>query len=173
MRTIKSLTILLALLFAGLAARAQYTSDYTVVTGDPEQKTVWKGACTFDDLNKVSDFKLQEASAVYKPEISVIKQLSKQLEGCEVIIFLGTWCEDSHRIIPQLYRVLKDTGYPFDKLRMIALDRDKKSGGDLEKKCNVTHVPAIIVMKDGMEKGRITETVESTVEGDLLHITRP
>ena len=111
-----------------------------------------------------------EQSENYKPDESKIESLSEELNKYQLIVFLGTWCEDSHRLIPQLYRVLTDTGYPLEQMEIFALDRDKKGKNGVEKQYNITNVPTIILLQDGREKGRITETVKQNVESDLWEI---
>lgn len=151
---------------------AQYQSDFEEVKSTNDAEVIYKGSCTFDDIEKVPAFKLTEQSENYNPDESKIESLSEELNKYQIIVFLGTWCEDSHRLIPQLYRILTDTGYPLEQLQIFALDRDKKGRNGEEKQYNITNVPTVIVLQDGKEKGRITETVKKNVESDLLEITK-
>jgi thiol-disulfide isomerase/thioredoxin len=166
----KKAILLGALLFGSIMLRAQYQSDFEEVKSANGAEVIYKGSCTFDDVEKVPAFKLIEQSENYKPDESTIESLSEELNKYQLIIFLGTWCEDSHRLVPQLYRVLTDVGYPFEQLQILALDRDKKGRNGEEKQYKITNVPTIIVMQDGNEKGRITESVKQNVERDLLEI---
>lgn len=168
----KKAILLGALIFGSIMLHAQYQSDFEEVKSTNEAEVIYKGSCTFDDIEKVPAFKLTEQSENYNPDESKIESLSEELNKYRLIVFLGTWCEDSHRLIPQLYRVLTDIGYPLEQLQIFALDRDKKGRNGEEKQYNITNVPTVIILKDGNEKGRITETVKKNVESDLLEIMK-
>ena len=66
--------------------------------------------------------------------------------------------------------MLIQTNYPLSKVTMYGTDRAKTTKNGEEKKYNITLVPTIIVMKNGKEVGRITETVKKTIEDDLAAI---
>lgn len=169
----KKVLLICCLLFGTMMAHAQYKSDYETIKSADEGEVIYKGSVTFKDMDQVKAFNLEEQSRKYKASASAVKFLSDQLNQYDLVIFLGTWCEDSHRLIPQLYRVLEDSGYSLLQLNIYALDRDKKGPGGIEKEYNITNVPTIIVMqKDGKEKGRITETVNKSVEADLEAIIK-
>jgi hypothetical protein len=59
-----------------------------------------------------------------------------------------------------------------EQMQIFALDRDKKGRNEEEKQYKITNVPTVIVLQDGNEKGRITETVKQNVESDLLEIIK-
>lgn len=166
----KKAILLGALIFGSIMLHAQYQSDFEEVKSTHDDEVIYKGSCTFEDIEKVSVFKLIEQSENYNPDESKIESLSEELNKYQLIVFLGTWCEDSHRLIPQLYRVLTDTGYPVEQMQIFALDRDKKGRNGEEKQYKITNVPTIIILQDGNEKGRITEIVKQDIESDLLGI---
>ncbi|WP_336664319.1 thioredoxin family protein [Elizabethkingia meningoseptica] len=101
-----------------------------------------------------------------------VKKLEKEnLSAYEIVIYLGSWCPDSHREFPRFIKILRELKYPEKQLQIYALDREKKGPHEEEKLYNVTHVPTFIVKKDGKEIGRITEAPESGfLEKDLLNI---
>jgi hypothetical protein len=70
---------------------------------------------------------------------------------------MGTWCEDSHFIIPKFYSLLETAGFPNDRVTLIGVDRKKKTLSHLSEALNVTNVPTIIVLKNGKEVGRVVE----------------
>jgi thiol-disulfide isomerase/thioredoxin len=156
-----------------LHAHAQYHSDFKLVKGNNDSEVVYKGSLTFDDVKSVADFNLQKASEDYKTNEGAIKTLKEHLKDYDLVVFLGTWCEDSHRTIPQLYKVLQETAYPFEKLTLYGVDRQKKTVNDIQDKFNVKLVPSIIVLQQGKEIGRITEVVDRSVEQDLEKIIHP
>ncbi len=106
----------------------------------------------------------------YMADKDAVRILSNKLKEYSLIVFLGTWCGDSHELIPKLEKVLMMAGYPQQLLTLYAVDRTKETKDGANKKFDITNVPTIIVMKDGKEKGRITETVQRSIEEDLVAI---
>ncbi len=152
-----------------LPAAAQPHRDFDTLINEPHNM-VYKGICTFEDLAGVEDFHWQERVAAYKVQPEVLKLLAAELHQYELVLLLGTWCEDSHQLVPGLYRLLQDAHYPLEKVHIIALDRDKKGKYDEERTYAVQQVPTLIMRLGGVEKGRITETVTSSLEEDMLSI---
>ena len=72
-------------------------------------------------------------------------------------MFIGTWCEDSHFIIPKFYTLLDAAGFPLNRITLIATDRDKKTLSHLAEALAIKNVPTIMVMKNGKELGRVVE----------------
>jgi len=165
----KSILMSLFLLIS-MVASAQGQPTYEIVPAQNQGEMIWKGSCTFAQLATVPAFHLEEQQAAYTPKAADIGALTGKLADYQLLVFLGTWCEDSHRMIPQLYRVLNDAAYPTASLQLFTLDRDKKGLHAEEQQYGITNVPTIIVLKDGKEKGRITEIVNKSVEADLAAI---
>lgn len=98
---------------------------------------------------------------------------SKKLNSYNITVFLGTWCEDSHRDIPRLMKILETLKYPETKLRLIAVNRKYESPGGEEGLFNIQRVPTIIISKYGKEIGRMVEYPETGVlEKDLVNILK-
>lgn len=142
-------------------------NSFDILPSDTEGEIIYKGTCTFNDISALPAFHWEENVAAYTPDEGRIALLKDKLPNYQLVVFLGTWCEDSHRLLPQLYKVLQATGYPLEQVRLEALDRDKKGKNNSEQQYEVLFVPTILVFKDGVLIGRITETVQESVEGDL------
>ena len=112
----------------------------------------------------------------YQPQAASLTPLKKSLRDLEFVLFLGTWCGDSKREIPRMLKLLKAAGVSENRIRLIALDRRpgkyKTSPEGLEKNYSIKRVPTLIVLKKGREINRIVERPWSTLEEDLLRITR-
>jgi thiol-disulfide isomerase/thioredoxin len=93
----------------------------------------------------------------YTPNAASLEALKNNRDSVELLVFMGTWCEDSHFIIPKLFSLLDAAGYPGNKISLIGTDRNKKTLGYLSEGMNVTLVPTIIIMKNGKEIGRVVE----------------
>ena len=89
-----------------------------------------------------------------------------------MVVFMGTWCDDSHELIPKLEQLLQMTGFPAASVTMYATDHAKKTKGGEDKQYNITLVPTVIIIANGKEVGRITESVEKSIDADLAAIIR-
>lgn len=86
--------------------------------------------------------------------------------GAEVVIYLGTWCGDSHREVPRLWRAFDEAGeLPFT-VELHGVDTDKSAPAEID----LRYVPTIIVRRDGQEVGRIVESAPEGMERELLHL---
>ncbi|KFF02172.1 TlpA family protein disulfide reductase [Chryseobacterium luteum] len=96
-----------------------------------------------------------------------------KLTTYSLIVFMGTWCEDSHRDFPRLMKILEELKYPDNKLTIIAVNRKKESPTGDEVRYNIQKVPTIIVERYGKEIGRIIEMPASGyIERDLVEILK-
>lgn len=119
---------------------------------------VYKGIVTKDDLLKDTTFKWFAANQKwYNPQSSALEALKAKKDSVELLVYMGTWCEDSHVIVPQLYKLADATGFDSKKITLIGTDRYKKTLSHLSEALNVLNVPTIIVLKKGKEMGRVIE----------------
>lgn len=107
----------------------------------------------------------------YETDKYVVEQLKPLLKGVTIKAFIGTWCGDSKREVPNFYKVLDEAGFNYKKLTMVTVNRSKKANG-LEQGYNVLWVPTFIFYKNGKEIGRFVEHSVNggTIEGDFLKI---
>ncbi|AZA76505.1 thioredoxin [Chryseobacterium sp. G0186] len=110
----------------------------------------------------------------YALDQKAISELKKERIGSyDVIVFIGTWCEDSHRDFPRLMKILEEVSYPESKLTIIAVNRKKESPTGDESLYNIQKVPTIILKRYGKEVGRIVEMPTSGyIERDLAEILK-
>lgn len=98
----------------------------------------------------------------------------KNLENTQVDIFLGTWCGDSKRWVPQFVKMWKDLGLKEEQLKFTALysgDEKYKQGPNQEEKgLRIHRVPTFIFKESGEEYARIVEYPRNDIEQDLAQI---
>ena len=109
-------------------------------------------------------------SSAYTTNVIVTDSIKPLLKDVSIQVFMGTWCEDSQRETPRLYKVLEAIDFDMKKFEIIAVSRDKDTPNHLEKGQNIEYVPTIIVLKSEKEIGRIVESTIDTLEDDLLAI---
>ncbi len=158
------LTVLLA-----MSASAQYNLD---VSMDNETgNMIYVGQCTFKDLSSEQTFTwLRTGVGHYNPNRATVSYLSSNLKDYNMVVFMGTWCDDSHKLLPQVYKLLRLTSYPMKQYTMYGLDMDKVGYADEHERYNIEQVPTVILLSDGKEVGRITEAVTESLEMDLKKI---
>jgi thiol-disulfide isomerase/thioredoxin len=95
----------------------------------------------------------------------------KHKDSLQLVIFMGTWCEDSQFLIPKLFPFFDAAGFSNDRITLIGVDRNKKSISHITDAFNVINVPTVIVMKEGKELGRVVEYGKyGAVEKELAEI---
>lgn len=145
---------ILALLISG-SVMAQH--QYQVLVERPNEKSL-KGILSREVLTGDTSFRWFAANQKgYSPNATAIEALKAQKDSVELLVFMGTWCEDSHFIIPRFFSLIDAAGFPNERVTLIGTDRNKKTISHLCEALNVTNVPTIIVMKNGKEKGRVIE----------------
>jgi thiol-disulfide isomerase/thioredoxin len=110
-----------------------------------------------------------QAEVSAAPDAESARALAAVAPGAEVTVFLGTWCGDSEREVPRLWRALDEAGgsVPF-QIHYIGVDRQKKEPAAPIANYEIEFVPTFIVSRDGREVGRIVEESPHGVERDLL-----
>ncbi|MDN5627370.1 Thiol-disulfide isomerase or thioredoxin [Epilithonimonas bovis DSM 19482] len=133
------------------------------------------GTQTLDQFRK-EPFKtwFDEEYNRYQIDQSSLAELKKEkLNSYTLVVFVGSWCGDSHREFPRLIKILDALKYNTEKMQIIAVNRKKESPAGEEGLYNISRVPTIIVKKYGKEIGRITEMPETGfLEKDLLNILK-
>ena len=105
-----------------------------------------------------------ENSKYGQPDPIAVSVFQLEKSKFSMVVFGGTWCEDTQNLLPKFYQLVNASGYPESKISLIAVDRKKQTINDLSKIYNITNVPTFIVLKDGKEVGRV---VEYGKEGDI------
>lgn len=109
----------------------------------------------------------------YTPEAKTIEYLKTRVaENAEIIVVLATWCPDSRREVPRLYKILDEIEFDESKLTVIAVDRDFRANDEDVAQYKIERVPTIMYKHYGYEAGRITETPKISIESDLAGFTK-
>lgn len=106
----------------------------------------------------------------YKANSETLDKLKPLLKDVSILVFMGTWCEDSQRDVPHLYKILDDAGFDESKLTLITVSEEKTTPQGFEDGKDISNVPTIIFYKNDKEIGRIVEYPIETLEKDMLAI---
>jgi hypothetical protein len=165
----KKTILLLCLIISSMKVFAQL--GYQRLT--EEGKLVFKGECSFEDLLKEPAFDwMQKGMNSYQPDSASILFLKKNLAQYDIVVLMGTWCGDSKDLLPKFYKTLQLANYPMLQLTMYGLNRKKEALNFEERLYKVTNIPVFILSKEHREIGRITESVEKSIEQDLVKLLK-
>lgn len=172
MKKISLFTVLLAFSISFYSCAQQKVVENTIVVENGKNILV-------GEFNRKAfegpDFKkwYNEEYKTYEVEQNKLTGI-KNLNNYHIEIFLGTWCPDSRREVPRFLKIIDQQQFPEKQLKLIAVNRQKKSPTNDEKGKNITHVPTIIVYdKNNKEVGRIVESpVSGYLEEDLAQIVK-
>jgi dipeptidyl aminopeptidase/acylaminoacyl peptidase len=118
----------------------------------------------------------------YEPDPALIGAFADHMQDVEITVLLGTWCSDSRSEIPRLWKILDQIGYPADEVTLYAVGSSRFTSDMpippellewstlIKEHYGVERVATIIFYRKGEEIGRIVETPEASLEGDLLEI---
>jgi thiol-disulfide isomerase/thioredoxin len=106
----------------------------------------------------------------YSTNGDVLSSISKNFNDYKILIVMGTWCGDSRREIPRLYKILDEIQFPDSNLFLVAVNRKKQGLFNEAEGLDIQLVPTIIFYKNGGEIGRIIETPVKSLEEDIKDI---
>jgi hypothetical protein len=107
----------------------------------------------------------------YEPASEMMEALKPKLgTGLRIDVYLGLWCPDSRRNLPQFIKIMDRVGTEVS-VRYFGVPR--KTSRDVKyyvEQLKVERVPTFIVYRDGIEIGRIIENPRSGMLEDLMDI---
>jgi thiol-disulfide isomerase/thioredoxin len=109
----------------------------------------------------------------YMPDTAAVNAMETSKNNVQYIVFGGTWCEDTQNVLPKFFKLQEKSGVADNHISFFAMNRDKKTLGNVGDAFKITNVPTIIVMKEGKEIGRVVEYGKSgKFDKDLSEILR-
>lgn len=99
-----------------------------------------------------------------------VAYLATLLEGVEILGFVGTWCGDTQRDLPNLFKTLDEIGFEEEKIDLVAVDRSYKDPSGNNTEWNIKRVPTFIFLKDNEEVGRYIERPRVSLIEDIIKI---
>jgi len=114
-----------------------------------------------------ADYTIDSATAV---------QLKPLVKNKQFEIFMGTWCGDSKREVPRMFKLLEYAGVQPSQIKMVMVDNHdstyKQSPAHEEKGKNIHRVPDLLVYNGKTEINRVVESPVVSLEKDLLAIVK-
>src|SRR4026207_1059115 len=150
---------IIALLIIALAVTTAIPAQdqFQVLSERPNEKT-FKGIISREAIETDTSFAWYANNKKgYTPNADAVTALKNNADSIQLLTFLGTWCPDSHYIIPKFFSLLDAATFPAGHLTLVGVDRKKTTLSHLTEALNIRNVPTIIVYKNGKELGRVVE----------------
>lgn len=104
----------------------------------------------------------------YEPSEKVVNDIKDKINDYHIKVFMGSWCHDSKREVPKLYKLLDKAGYNEDHLKVYAVNYSKKTADHDEQGLNIVRVPTIIFYDNqGNEINRFVEHAQESFGQDI------
>lgn len=132
--------------------------SFEVSTDSQTGSKVLKGLLHRADIESDTSFKWFKDNMKFgSADAGAVAAFQKNAAKFQIIIFGGTWCEDTQNLLPVFYRLVDKSGYPDSSITLIGVDRPKTTLDNLHRAFDIIDVPTFIVMHDGKEVGRVVE----------------
>jgi thiol-disulfide isomerase/thioredoxin len=95
--------------------------------------------------------------SIYRPDTATLNAFERAKEKVQIVIFGGTWCEDTQYVLPKFFKLQEQSGFPDNRITFFGVNREKKSLESIAEAFGITNVPTIIILKNGKELGRVVE----------------
>ena len=136
-----------------------------------QDELVLNGKITRTDLvNKFPWF--NDNYIKYHPNDSVINLIKQFPYELKVLVFMGTWCDDSKNEVPKFFKIADTLHFHENQVKLIAVDRNKHCDSVDISSYKIGLVPTFIFYKNEKEIGRIIEAPKETIEKDLLKMLK-
>jgi thiol-disulfide isomerase/thioredoxin len=153
----KKIVLIVGLFIISIGAFAQAQYEVTPDPNHPQVK-IFRGIVNKYLIENEPTFTwMRSAKVGYKPDTATVNAFERNKSKVQFVVFGGTWCEDTQNILPKFFALQEKSGVPDNVISFFGVNRDKKSLASIAEAFNVKNVPTIIIMKDGVEKGRVVE----------------
>lgn len=138
---------------------------------DNDQQSIKVGKLTKEDLQEGSYANwFNKGYDNYQPSAEEIEIIKQHIGEYEIVGFIGTWCPDSRRELPEFFKLLDEAGFDLSKFTLIGVDRNKTTPENLEEGYDMSRVPTFIFFKDGEEVNRYVEYSQESLAKDVAAI---
>jgi len=153
----------------------QQTHSINIETTDKKGNLILLGKSTRERLAQPPfDVWYTKNFEAYTVDSSTANHIKPLLKNKQFLLFMGTWCGDSRREVPRMYKILDYCGVKPSQVQLINLNNSdtayKKSPGHEEQGLNIRRVPTLLIFENQREVGRVVESPITSLEKDILAI---
>ena len=166
----RQLSLLLTFLILGSASQSM-AQKYQLLTDPKKNHQMIVGECKRSVL-QTDTFAVwfNKEYDSYKADLKTLDQLKPLMKNVRVTVVMATWCSDSRLQVPRFFKITDYLKYKSRKIRLICVDREKKTPDININDFAITLVPTFIFYRNGIEIGRIIESPVVSLETDLLKL---
>ena len=111
-----------------------------------------------------------ELEPSYRPDPAAIATLQQVEQPTEIVVFYGAWCTDSHREIPRFLKIIETVNNKEITVTDYGVNRQKQDELGKFEIYGIEFVPTFIVIRNGIELGRIIERPDRSLAENLAAI---
>lgn len=149
---------IISLAIAAFSFTFLFAQSSVEISRDQNGSKVLKGFIAKKDLVTDTAFSwFVQGQKSFTPNPDVVRQFAAAKDSVNIIVFGGTWCDDTKHLLPNFVATTDAAGLAPSHLVLIGVDRDKKTLFNLSEAFNIINVPTFILMKNGKEVGRVVE----------------
>ena len=106
----------------------------------------------------------------YNPDSHALDSLNLLKNHVRIVVFGGSWCSDTKSLLPKFYKTVEMAKIPAENIILIGVDPYKHSRDGRSWQHRIKRVPTFILYYDGKEIGRVVESVNRSIETDMLNV---
>ncbi|OQP63281.1 hypothetical protein A3860_25675 [Niastella vici] len=153
----------------------QATQPVNMEATDKKGNLILLGKTTRERLAKAPfDVWYTKNYEAYAVDSNTATQIKPLLKNKQFLLFMGTWCGDSRREVPRLYKIFDFCRVKASQIQLITLNNSdtayKQSPGHEEQGLNIRRVPTLLIFENQREVGRVVESPVTSLEKDILAI---
>ena len=137
-------------------------------TAQESEESILLGSVTRAEIEAAIPDWVSEAMAS-ELDLEAADRLLQAIDGAEVVVYLGSWCDDTRRELGRFWWALDSLGVDGpSQVTYVAVDRSLTEPADQVAGVGLIRVPTFVVRRGGAEQGRIVEESPNGIEIDLL-----
>src|SRR5690349_831425 len=130
----KKILLVTSAFFILFTCKAQHQIASSTATNMPyetiksDNEITLKGLLSRKVLESDTTFKwFKDNYALGMADASAVQAFQQNKDKFHIIIFGGTWCEDTQNLLPAFYRLADKSGLPDSSITLIGVDRNKQT----------------------------------------------
>jgi len=138
---------LIALFVLGISSKVAAQDGYTIINEPGKHGVkILQGTIEKRLLQNDSSFKWYASSQrSYQPDSTLVNAFARMKDaGMHLVIFGGTWCEDTQQILPKLFKLQELTRLPDQQITLFGVNRNKVALGNITAALCIYNVPTFM-----------------------------
>src|SRR4051794_5484810 len=92
------------------------------VLKDRDSSKMLRGIVSRQQITGDTAFSWYETNLkIFRPNTEAMAAVKAKADKINIVIFGGTWCEDTHQLLPKYLSILEGAQFPDDRLTLVAV----------------------------------------------------